>query len=146
VPQAPLPRNYLRLRVPEIEKAFIRVAIDLKEILVLDGIDTLQYPVGFRIHSHDLHGPLPDIVVQDTGDRYAVLDRIIRETANLIATTRIRQDLAELFPNCEFLLPTLTETGALVGIWVEGRTVFAEGSSHLEAYRELSSRAVDSFL
>jgi hypothetical protein len=31
-------KHWLELRAPEVEKAFVKVAIDLKEILVLDGI------------------------------------------------------------------------------------------------------------
>jgi len=53
---------------------FVQVAIDLKEILVLDGIDQLSDPPGFRIRSHDRYGPLSDILIKDTGDRYPVLD------------------------------------------------------------------------
>jgi hypothetical protein len=134
------------LRIPEVEKAFTQVAIDLKEILVLDGIDTLEDPAGFRIRSHDLWGPLPDIVIEDTGDRYPVLDSIIRETSKRIATIRIRRDLAEVFRGCEFLLPTSTGKGFLVGIRFGSRTVLAEGPNHWEAYHELSRKAAEIFL
>jgi hypothetical protein len=58
-----------RLHVAVVEKAFVQVAIDLHAIIVLDGIDSLPSG-GFRIRSHDLSGPLPDVIVQDTGDRY----------------------------------------------------------------------------
>ena len=95
----------MKLRVPEVEKAFLQVAIDLKEILVLDGIDQLADPPGFRIRSHDLYGSLPDILIEDTGDRYPVLDKLEREAAKLTAMVRVRNDLAGMFPGCEFLLP-----------------------------------------
>ena len=53
----------LSLHVCEVEKAFVQVAIDLHAIIVLDGVDQLKSPPGYRIRSHDLHGPLPDVVV-----------------------------------------------------------------------------------
>ncbi len=146
MPKSETGRHWLRLRSPEIEKAFTQVAVDLKEILVLDGIDIMKDPVGFRIRSHDLYGPLSDIVIEDTGDRYPVLDRIIHETAKLIAVIRVRKHLADMFPGGEFLLPTSTDRGSLVGILFRGRTVFAEAPSHWEAYHELMRRAVESFL
>ena len=73
---------------------FVKVAINLKEMLVLDGIDRLPNAPGFHIRSHDLSGPLPDILIKDTGDRYSILDRIENETARLIAVVRVRQELA----------------------------------------------------
>jgi len=51
--------KHLRLRIPEVEKVFVQVAIDVKVILVLDGVDQLTHPPGFHIRSHDLYGPLP---------------------------------------------------------------------------------------
>ena len=80
------PPKYLhRVRVAEVEKAFIQVLIDLHEIIVMDGIDELEDPPGFRIRSHDFYGPLPDILTEDTKDRYPVLDEIQREAAKLYA-------------------------------------------------------------
>ena len=43
---------------------------------------------------------------------------------------RVRHDLAEMFPGCEFLLPTRTDKGSVVGIRFDGRTVLAEASPH----------------
>lgn len=140
------PDSLLRLRLPEIEKVFTQFAIDLKEILVLDGIDKLEDPIGFRIRSHDLYGPLPDIVIEDTCDRYPVLDKLTRETAKLFAMVRDRQDLRGIFRGCVFLLPTSTDRGSLVGIRFRGKTVLAEAPSHWEAYHELVRRAVEDFL
>src|SRR5438552_14838760 len=54
----------------EIEKEFLLAAIHLKQIVVLDGIERVGEPPGFRIRSHDLHGPLPEVVVRDTGCRF----------------------------------------------------------------------------
>jgi hypothetical protein len=140
------PDDFLRLRLPEVEKVFTQFAIDWKEILVLDGIDKLEDPIGFRIRSHDLYGPLPDIVLEDTLDRYPVLDSITRETAKLIAMVRIRQDLRGMFRDCSFLLPTSTDNGSVVGIRFRGKTVLAEAPSHWEAYHQLVRNAVEDLL
>ncbi len=91
----------LKLRTPQIEEAFTQVVIGLKRILVLDGID--RFDSVFRIRSHDLYGPLPEIIIKDTGDRYSVLDNIQRETAKLCTMVRVRDDFAAMFPGCEFL-------------------------------------------
>jgi len=53
MPQAQPPEIFLRLRMREVEKVFVQVAIDLKEILVLDGMDQAADPPGIRIRSHD---------------------------------------------------------------------------------------------
>ena len=55
--QAPPVRDYTRLRAFEIEKIFVQAVIDLKQILVLDGIDQVGDDPGFRLRAHDLYGP-----------------------------------------------------------------------------------------
>jgi hypothetical protein len=128
--------------LPEVERAFMQVVIDLKEILVLDGIDVLDSPSGFRIRCHDLYGPLPDTVIEDTGDRYTVLDSVIREAAKRIAMARIRQELMGVLPGSEFLPPTSTDGGVLVGIRTKGKTILTEGPTFWDAYHELWRKAV----
>ena len=135
-----------RLRIPEIEKVFTQFAIDWQEIVVLDGIDQLEDPIRFRIRNHDLYGPLPDIVIEDTCDRYPVLSSITFETAKLIAIVRDRHDLRGIFRGCVFLMPTSTDKGSLVGIRFRGKTVLAEAPSHWEAYHELVRKAVEEIL
>jgi hypothetical protein len=135
-----------RLRTPEIEKAFFQFAIDVKEILVLDGIDPLSNPSGFRIRSHDLYGVLPEILIQNTGDRVSTIDRIQNEAAKLTAIIRIRQDMAGMFSGCEFLLPMQIDQRYVVGIRFGGKTVLAEKKSHWEAYHELLREAVRRYL
>ena len=46
------------LRPEKIEKEFVQVAIDLKDVIVLDGVDLLHDQQRYRIRSHDLYGPL----------------------------------------------------------------------------------------
>src|SRR5438876_12445350 len=91
------------LSASEIEKEFLLAAIHLKQIVVLDEIERVAEPPGFRIRSHDLHGPLPEIVVHDTGDRTEILDAISREAAKLNAIARHREELAGMCPSCRFL-------------------------------------------
>jgi hypothetical protein len=138
--------TWLQLRLLEIEKVFVQVAIDLKEILVLDGIDQLSDPSRFRIRSNDLFGPLPEIIIQGTGDRDPVLDKIQNEAAKLIAIVRVRKDLAGMYPECEFLLPTSIEEGAPIGMWFGGKTILAEEKNHWEAYHKLVREAVSKLL
>lgn len=94
----------MRLGLSEVEKAFVQVTLDLKEIPVLDGIDHLADPLGLPIHTRDLYGPSPDILIKDAGDRYPILERIANEVAKLVAIVRVRQELAGMFLGCEFLL------------------------------------------
>jgi len=68
----------------------------------------------FRIVSHDLHGPLPEIVVRDTGDRRAILDEISREAAKLNASARHREELAAMYPVCRFLPHAILDDGGVV--------------------------------
>lgn len=135
-------RHWPRVQLSEVEEAFMRVVIDLKEILVLDGIDPEVSPAAFRIHCHDLYGALPDAVVVDTGDRYQVLDNVIRETGKRVTMARIRQELMGALRGGEFLPPTSTGSGVLVGIRSRGRTFLSEGPSFQEAYDELWRKAV----
>ena len=60
------------LRPEKIEKEFVQVAIDLKDVIVLDGVELL--PANrFLIRSHDLYGPLPAIKIKDNSDRLKVV-------------------------------------------------------------------------
>lgn len=134
------------LRRSDIEKAFLKVVMDLKMILVLDGIYRSSDPPEFRIHSHDLYGPLPEILIRDTGDRYHVLDNLQGETAKLCAMVRVRDDIATIFPGCNFLLPTRTDEGSVVGIRFTGRSFLAEHMNCWEAYHKLQEEAVRKIL
>ena len=84
--------------------------------------------------------------MRDTGDRYPVLDGIQNEVAKLTAMVKVRQDLAEMFRGCKFLLPTSTADGALVGLRFRGKTALAEAKSHWESYHELVRNAVSEIL
>ncbi|HYK91918.1 MAG TPA: hypothetical protein VE398_24340 [Acidobacteriota bacterium] len=138
MPQATKIQKWRRTQIHQIEKAFAQLVTDLKESLVLDGIDAFDKRSGFRIRCHDLYGPLPDAIIEGTGEEYPVLDHVVREAAKLIAIARARREIADLFPaGAEFMLPTLVDNGALAGIRWESKIFLAEGGTHLEAYREL---------
>jgi hypothetical protein len=133
--------RFSALQIREIEKVFVHVAIDLREILVLDSIEKLSAPPSIRIRSHDLHGALPEILVRDSGERDLVLDMVQNEAAKLIAVVKIRDDLAEMFPGCEFLLPIRTESGVVAGFRFKSRTVLAEEPTCWESYHRLMKNA-----
>ena len=99
-------------------------------------------PPGFRIVSHDLHRPLPEIVVRDTGDRMAILDEISREAATLNAIARHREELAAMYPSCRFLPHKILDSGVVVGMQVERRTLLAEAPTFWQAYGKLRRSAL----
>jgi hypothetical protein len=86
------------LHPAEVEKALVQTVIDLHAIIVIDGIDKLESPPGFRIGSHDLHGPLPDVIVYDSGARYRLLEQIGRETAKIYPILQNRERLSQQQP------------------------------------------------
>jgi hypothetical protein len=133
--QFPLAHNFLM--VPEVEKAFVSVAIDVGQIFVLDSVDIVPDLPGFRIQCHDFYGTLPEIIITDTGDRYPVLERISIEAAKLVAVVRLRQEIASALPGTEFLMPTHTDGGVVVGLQVGCRTFLAEAANYLAAYHIL---------
>ena len=96
-------------------------------------------PPGFRIRSHDFHGPLPEIVVHDTGDSLAILDDISREAAKVNAIARHREELAAMYPGCRFLPHTVLDGGVVVGMQVDGRT-FLAAPTFWQAYGKLRRR------
>ena len=134
------------LHLETIRQTFSNVVAGRRKNLILDCIDPLRHMPGFRIHSHDPYGPLPEILLKDTGERGPVLNALKREAAKLCAIVWIRDDIATLFPGCRFLLPTKTDEGALVGIRFAGITVFAEHKNCWEAYHRLLADAVEKIL
>jgi hypothetical protein len=129
-----------------IRQTFSNVVAGRRKNLILDDIDLLPNIPGFRIRSHDPYGPLPEILIKDTGESEPVLNSIKREAARLCAVVWIREDIATLFPGCRFLLPTKTDDGRLVGIRFAGITIFAEHKYYWEAYHRLLAEAVDRIL
>ena len=73
----------------------------------LDGIDILPDRSGFRVQSHDLHGPLPEIVVQDRGDTFLDKDRLSNQACKLVAIVRLRNQMTRRLRGGKFLPPTI---------------------------------------
>ncbi len=136
---APKP-GLLALRPGTIEKVFTDCIMDLKEVVVLDGIDIL--PDGFRVRSHDLHGPLLEIVIENCGDTFLDKDRLGNAACKLISIVGLREEMIRFVAGGRFLPPTTMDGKAIVGM-IKGReTWMAEGEDFLVAYHELHDRVV----
>jgi hypothetical protein len=92
--------------------------LDLKEIVVLDGIDILPDQSGFRIRSHDLHGQLSEIVIQDSGNTFLDKEDLAREACKLIAIVGLRDEMRRSMRGGKFLRPTKMGDRATVGFKV----------------------------
>jgi hypothetical protein len=132
-------RRWTPFRRYEIERIFTEVAVDLKNVLVLDSIDAVPDLPGYVIHTHDLHGPLPDLAVTETGDRWEVLEALRLLCCRLAAMSRMRDDLAHYLPGSKFLPPTTLDGKAVVGMRVGPKTILEEGEDFIAAYHELKA-------
>jgi hypothetical protein len=56
--------RWLNLNRRESERQFALPAVELKEIVALDGIDLLLVQSSIKVRSRDLHGPLPEIIIR----------------------------------------------------------------------------------
>jgi hypothetical protein len=110
--------------------------------IYLDGIDILPDRSGFRVRSHDLHGPLPEIVVQDRGDTFLDKDRLSNQACKLVAIVRLRNQMTRRLRGGKFLPPTIVDNHATVGFKLGRKAWLAEGEGFLEAYQELHKRVV----
>jgi hypothetical protein len=127
--------NYSALRPATIEKVFPDCVMDLKQIIVLDSIDIL--PDGFRIRCHDLHGQLPEIVMENSGDTFQDKDRLGNEVCKLIAIVKLRDEMVRFLPGCKLLPPTSVDGNAIVGLQAKPKTWIVEGEDYLAAYHGL---------
>ncbi len=125
---------------PHIEKVFTDCVLDLKEVVVLDGIDILSD--GFRIRSHDLHGPLPEIVIKDSGDPFMDKDRLANAACKLISIVGLRAEMIRIVPGARFLPPTTMDGKAIVGMMKRRETWMAEVRDFLAAYHRLRDKIV----
>jgi hypothetical protein len=132
--------NHQTLRPSTIEKVFTDCVIDLKQILVLDCIDIL--PDGFRVRCHDLHGQLPEIAMDNSGDTLQDKDRLGNETCKLIAIVKLRVEMVRCLPGSTLLPPTSMDGKAVVGLQAKPKTWLGEGSDFLAAYHDLHRQVV----
>ena len=122
-------------------------AVELKEIVALDGIELLTEQSSIKVRSHDLHGPLPEVVVPlDAADRLGAFDRLGREAVKLCTISRLRRELEEAFSGTSFLPPTRLDGKCVAGRHRHGRTMLAEGEDFVKAYHRLWRHAVRRFL
>ena len=122
--------RHLTLQQAAIKKAFTDCVMDFKEVIVLDGIDILPDKTGFRVRSHDLHGPLPEIVAKDSGDTFADKARLGREACKLVAIVRLRDQIRWWLRSGRFLPPTRVGDKVAVGFRVGSRTWLAGEGGH----------------
>jgi hypothetical protein len=134
--------THLALHPVTIEKTFADCILDLSEVIVLDGIDILPDKSRFRVRSHDLHGQLPEIVIQDSGDRLVDKDRLGSETCKLVAIVRLQDQMRRWFRGGKFLPPTKVGDQAMVGFKLGRKAWVAEGEDLLAAYHALHSQVV----
>jgi hypothetical protein len=130
----------LALRPCTIEKVFTDCVMDLKQIIVLDGIDIRHD--GFRIRSHDLHGQLPETSMENSGDTLKDKDRLSNESCKIIAMAKLRDEMVRFLPGCRLLPPTSMDGKAIVGLQAKPKTWLGEGKDYLEAYRDLHRQVV----
>jgi hypothetical protein len=88
--------QWFHLNRREFERQFAVPALELKEIVTLDGIELLPEQSSIKILSHDLHGSLPEIIIY-AADRLGTFDRLGREATKLCAISRLRRELVEVF-------------------------------------------------
>jgi hypothetical protein len=128
------------LRPVTIEKVFNDCVNDLNQILIIDGIDLL--PDGFRVRTHDLHGLLPEIVMENSGDTFQDKERLGYRVCKLIAMVRLRERMVRFLPGCKLLPPTSIDGNAIVGLQAKPKTWIAEGRDFLAAYHDLHRQIV----
>ena len=134
--------RYLALHPATIEKTFTDAVMDLKEVLVLDGIDILPDQSGFRVRCQDLQGPLPEIAIEDSGDTFLDKDRLSNQACKLLAIVRLRDQITRWLPGGKFLLPTTVDSRATVGFKLGRKAWLAEGEDFLAAYHKLYMKVV----
>jgi hypothetical protein len=137
-----LKARHLALHPATIETTFIQCVMDLKEVIVLDGVDILADNSGFRVRCHDLYGQLPEMVVKDSGDTFQDKDGLGNEVCKLVAIVRLRDEMVRWLAGGTFLPPTTVDNRATVGFKVGPKTWLAEGDDYITAYHDLHKQVV----
>ena len=121
-----LPRRF-NLNRRERERQFSLPAVELKEVIALDGIEVLPKRSPPRIRGHGLHGLLPEITLRvDLTDRRGALNRLGREAVKLRTVSQLRREVSETFSGPTLLPPTTLDGKYVAGLQWDGRTVQAE--------------------
>jgi hypothetical protein len=114
--------------------------VDLAQIIVLGGIDILFD--GFRIRCYDLHGQLPEISMENSGDAFLDKDPLGNEVCNLIAMVKLRDEMIRFLPGARMLLPMRVDGTVIVGLQAKPRTWLGEGENFLAAYHDLHRQVI----
>ncbi len=83
-----------RVYASQVEEEFIQTAIDLNAAIILDGVYLISETGAFRIRSHDLFGPLPDVLVPEYADPCYTLGHVRHAVCKLAAIVHIHHELA----------------------------------------------------
>ncbi len=109
-------------------------------------MELLPEESSVKIRSHDLHGPLPEVVVHvDPADRLGVFVALGR-AVKLCNISRLRRELVEALTGASCLLPATLDGKCVAGLQWHGRTVLAEAEDFVRAYHRLWRRTVRRFL
>ena len=135
-------RYWQRLQLPEIEREFARTVVDLGVAIVLDDIDLDDSPPGVCMRSHDLHGPLPAITFENSGNTFVDKERLRTESCKLVAMVRLRDQITRWVSSGKFLPPTSIDRRAVVGIMAGSRTLLVESADFVSAYHSLHQKVV----
>jgi hypothetical protein len=125
----------------EIENLFNGITAALRVSVKLDAVRIASDGRECLIHSHDAYGRLPDIQISFSNDKDNSLDCMSVSIARLGMVVRFRQELAELYCGCRFLLPIAQRKSILVGVRAGGKTIMAKGPDPCRAYQELKKAA-----
>jgi hypothetical protein len=68
------------------------------------------------------YGPLPEIVVEDSGDTFVDKDRLSKEACELVAIVRLQEEIVHYLPGGEMLPPTTLNSKAVAGFRVGPKT------------------------
>jgi len=141
-----MPQNAQQMpSAAEIENLFNGITAALRVSVKLNEVKIASDGRGCLIHSHDAYGRLPDIQISFSNDKENSLDRISISIARLGMVVRFRQELAELYCGCRFLLPIAQRKAIMVGVRAGDRTIMAKGPDPCHAYQELK-KAADTLL
>jgi len=131
-----------RAQVAAAEKISTQCLIDLGELIIVDSIMMFPDGAGFHLWSHDMHGPLPEVVVLSSGDAFRDKEAAGREAYKLNAIARLRDELARFLPGGELLPVTTIDARAVVGLKAGPKTWLSDGKDFLEAYHELHCQVI----
>jgi hypothetical protein len=134
-------RTQVHLHTAEIEREFIQTAVDLKTVVVLDGVDVIPGRRGFRIRSHDLFGSLPTITVIERADSQATRRNLRHEACKVMAIVHIRGELSRLLPGLKFQSGESAAGDDRPELELEPNEMAADVDALLAGYRSLRKQA-----